>query len=68
MTFEKQVEKAKEEKLKYRIIRDVVFIILGIVFLAISIFVSFKNKEDNVDKNDNKTKTTITNVKKTTET
>ncbi len=68
MTFEKQVEKAKEEKLKYRIIRDVVFIILGIVFLAISIFVSFKNKEDNVDKNDNKTKTTITTVKKTTET
>ena len=68
MTFEKQVEKAKEEKLKYRIIRDVVFIILGIVFLAISIFVSFKNKEDNVDKNDNKAKTTITTVKKTTET
>ena len=68
MTFEKQVEKAKEEKLKYRIIRDVVFIILGIVFLAISIFVSYKNKENNVNKNDNKTKTTITTVKKTTET
>lgn len=64
MTFEKQVEKAKEEKLKYRIIRDVVFIILGIVFLAISIFVSYKNKENNVNKNDNKTKTTITTTKK----
>ena len=64
MTFEKQVEKAKEEKLKYRIIRDVVFIILGIVFLAISIFVSFKNKENNVNKNDNEPKTTITTIKK----
>lgn len=64
MTFEKQVEKAKEEKLKYRIIRDVVFIILGIVFLAISIFVSYKNKENNINKNDNEPKTTITTTKK----
>ncbi len=64
MTFDKQVEKAKQEKLKYRIIKDVVFILLGIVFLAISIFVSFKSKEDDVDKNDNKTKTAITTVEK----
>ena len=64
MTFDKQVEKAKQEKLKYRIIKDVVFILLGIVFLAISIFVSFKSKEDDVDKNDNKTKTAITTVDK----
>ena len=64
MTFDKQVEKAKQEKLKYRIIKDVVFILLGIVFLAISIFVSFKSKEDDVDKNDNKTKTAITTLEK----
>ena len=42
MTFDKQVEKAKEEKLKYRITRDVIFIVLGITFLVISIFVSYR--------------------------
>ena len=35
MTFDKQVEEAKKKKLKSRITRDVVFIILGITFLAI---------------------------------
>lgn len=55
MTFEKQVQKAKEEKLKYRIIRDILFIILGITFLTISIFMSFKEKEENT-KNNNETK------------
>ena len=49
MTFDKQVEKAKEEKLKYRITRDVIFIVLGITFLVISIFVSYSDskKESN---------------------
>ena len=36
MTFDKQVEKAKEEKLKYRITRDIAFIVLGITFLVIT--------------------------------
>ena len=39
MTFDKQVEKAKEEKLKQRITRDIAFIILGITFLVISVFI-----------------------------
>ena len=49
MTFDKQVEKAKEEKLRYRITRDVIFIVLGITFLVISIFVSYSDskKESN---------------------
>lgn len=60
MTFDKQVEKAKEEKLKYRIIRDIIFIFLGVVFLLISIFTSLnKDKKEN----NNTQKTTITNNK-----
>ena len=59
MTFDKQVEKAKEEKLKYRITRDVIFIVLGITFLVISIFVSY---------NDNTGKKTTTVVNKLKET
>ena len=48
MTFEKQVEKAKEEKLKYRIIRDLIFIVLGITFLIISIVYQYnKDNKDN---------------------
>ena len=44
----KQVEEAKKKKLKARITRDVVFIILGITFLAISIVMSVveKNNEE----------------------
>ena len=45
MTFEKQVLKAKEEKLKHRILRDLIFIVLGITFLLISIIISY-NKEN----------------------
>ena len=56
MTFDNQVKKAKEEKLKMRITRDIVFIVLGIVFLALSFVFSIKN-----NKNENeKTKTTTT--------
>lgn len=64
MTFDKQVEKAKEEKLKQRITRDVVFIILGIIFLALSILVSYKNnKTESENKQKKENKTVITNVK-----
>ena len=45
MTFEKQLKDAKKKKLENRIIRDVVFIILGITFLIIS-FVSAYNKNN----------------------
>ena len=58
MKFEKQLEDAKKKQLSNRIARDAVFIILGIVFLAISISNSVKqNKKDNINK---KTTTTTT--------
>lgn len=61
MTFDNQVKKAKEEKLKMRITRDIVFIVLGIVFLALSFVFSIKNKNNNENEK-NKT-TTIINQK-----
>lgn len=65
MTFDKQVEKAKEEKLKQRITRDIIFIALGITFLVISVFISYKNsKEINKKDNTNDKKTTVTTTKK----
>lgn len=53
MTFEKQLKDAKKKKLENRIIRDVVFIILGITFLIIS-FVSAYNKNNEKENNNNK--------------
>lgn len=41
MTFKKQVEEAKKKKLESRIIRDLVFIILGAIFLVISFVVAY---------------------------
>lgn len=41
MTFNKQVEEAKKKKLENRIIRDLVFIILGVIFLVISFVVAY---------------------------
>lgn len=57
MTFDNQVKKAKEEKLKMRITRDIVFIVLGIIFLALSFVFSIKNNNNENEKN--KTTTTI---------
>ena len=58
MKFEKQLEDAKKKQLANRIARDAIFIILGIIFLAISIFNSVKqSKKDNINK---KTTTTTT--------
>ena len=57
MTFDNQVTKAKEEKLKMRITRDIVFIVLGIIFLALSFVFSIKNNNNENEKN--KTTTTI---------
>ena len=59
MTFDKQVEKAKEEKLKSRIIRDVVFIVLGITFLLISILMSYNDSKKEDNKSNNKKVTNI---------
>ena len=60
MKFEKQLEDAKKKQLANRIARDAIFIILGIIFLAISIFNSVKqSKKDNINK-----KTTTINSKK----
>lgn len=67
MTFDKQVEKAKEEKLKHRITRDIVFIALGITFLVISIFMSYNDSKQNDNKNNKKNKTTIATTKKAKE-
>ncbi len=53
MTFEKQLKDAKKKKLENRIIRDVVFIILGITFLIIS-FVSAYNKNNEKENSNNK--------------
>ena len=64
MTFDKQVEKAKEEKLKSRIIRDVVFIVLGITFLLISILMAYNDNKKEGNKGNNK-KTTNINEKST---
>ena len=60
MTFDKQVEEAKKKKLKARITRDVVFIILGITFLAISIVISVIEKNNQENKNNDNNKEVIT--------
>lgn len=62
MTFDKQVKSAKEKQLQYRITRDIVFMVLGLVFLAISIF--FTVKENGDKKPVEKEKTTITTTLK----
>lgn len=62
MKFEKQLEDAKKKQLSNRIARDAIFIILGIIFLVISIFNSVKqSKKDNINK---KTTTTAITIKK----
>lgn len=53
MKFEKQVENAKTEKLKYRITRDVLFIVLGILFLIISIILAYSDSDKNIKNTNN---------------
>lgn len=60
MTFDKQVEEAKRKKLESRMLRDMIFIILGIIFLIISIFSAYIEKQ-NENKTNNKEVTTSTN-------
>lgn len=63
MTFDKQVQKAKEEKLKNRITRDIIFIVLGVIFLSISIYSAYKDNTNNKFIKE-QTKNTTTNYKK----
>lgn len=58
MTFDKQIKEAKSKQLQSKIVRDVVFLLLGIIFLAISIFSTVK--ENKVRNSDNKTSVTTT--------
>lgn len=65
MTFDKQVKEAKQKRFENRILRDFIFIILGIIFLAISFFRAYKDDNKNTS---NKPKTTTKEViKKTTQ-
>ena len=59
MTFEKQVKEAKSKRLENRIIRDVIFILLGITFFIISVVMAYKNSNKN-NTNTNKTTTKVT--------
>ena len=61
MTFDKQVEQAKKEKLMSRVRRDIVFILLGIIFLIISILLSLNEKNANKTEKDTTKTTTIVN-------
>ena len=60
MTFEKQVIEAKKKKLLSRMTRDITFIVLGIIFLIISILVSYNNSKKESNSKNNIT----TNIKK----
>ena len=64
MTFEKQVKEAKAKQLEYIIIRDVIFLIIGITFLLISIISSINDKNKDSKTNKTTTKKTITTIKK----
>ena len=62
MTFDKQVKEAKIKKLESRIVRDLIFLILGVIFLLLSIFSSIKNKDNKIHENKKENiKTTIIN-------
>lgn len=60
MTFDKQVKNAKEKQLQNRITRDVVFMLLGLTFLAISIFSTIKEKNNKKNVKETTTKITTT--------
>ena len=60
MTFDKQVKNAKEKQLQNRITRDIVFMLLGLTFLAISIFSTIKEKNNEKKVKEKTTKITTT--------
>lgn len=61
MKFEKQVKEAKKKQLENRIIRDVTFIVLGIVFLTVSIIMAISDGKKKASEEN--TKTTTSSVK-----
>ena len=61
MTFDKQVQIAKQKKLENRIIRDIIFLILGTIFLIISIFSAVNDKNNEKENKNNQKITTISN-------
>ena len=60
LKFEKQVKEAKRKQLESRIVRDIVFLVIGITFLLISIFSSINDKKNNDAINKNIAKQTST--------
>lgn len=60
LKFEKQVKEAKRKQLESRIVRDIVFLVIGITFLLISIFSSINDKKNNDAINKNSAKQTST--------
>ena len=62
MTFDKQVKEAKSKQIESRIVRDAIFLILGVIFLLISIFSAANEKKNNNSNKENNTKqTTVVN-------
>ena len=59
MTFDKQVKEAEKKDIKYRITRDIIFIVWGVIFLAISILSAYKNNQDENNKTNQKTNAII---------
>ena len=60
MTFDEQVKKAKGQKLENRIVRDVVFILLGLIFFIVSIVMAYNDSKKDTKKNKTTTKVTTT--------
>ncbi len=58
MTFDKQLKEAKAKQLENRIIRDVVFLMLGLVFLGISIAFAIKDEKEKEELKNKKITTT----------
>ena len=62
MTFDKQVKEAKRKQLENRIVKDIIFLILGAIFLILSIFSAAKDKKEETKiKEKENIKTTIVN-------
>lgn len=62
MTFDKQVKEAKRKQIESRIVRDAIFLILGVIFLLISIFSAANEKKNNdINKENNTKQTTVVN-------
>lgn len=61
MTFNDQIKEAKKKQLENRMLRDIVFLILGITFLLISIIMAVKDNNKKEDNNKISTTTVMKN-------